>query len=498
MLLKRSALVFLIPLLLHACAPPGVVAGNIIYPWRATSAIVKAGDGFCIWYNNVTNAMIDSVRLLGPFHNVALDIDSISVARFEFDSYTLASVNNRIWVHVPRSAPAELYDLAIHGGIETDVSYSSVQVLAQYNPSHCFIHISDLHVSRQWQGSAENGYAKELELLDSFIKVANIIAPDFIIITGDNIHHYTRLDADSTGWGGRKLYDAEQRPLVEEKYAALFSGAKGFSGLHDLQAPLFIATGNHDFYGVPSQDHLAQALQWNALCGLRVYGFSFAGTRVIVADDFLGDPEIDIPDKNPMSGLQGKKLAAFLAEEGPGRLRIMAQHRPDRIDTAFINRNRINILLNGHRHEPFQEYVGATPTLSIRPGTVCKSGTRADWKKELGLFRIFYIQDSVFTVTPPLRFCQDPTVPYRELRPNLTATLREPNDGSVKNNKATLCNRLPVALPRCHIRFIMKKGKYVVTGGTVEKVIQTDRLTLVDVRTPVPSGETKTIAIREN
>src|SRR5690606_5018618 len=160
---------------------------------------------------------------------------------------------------VPETAPEDLYDLAVFSGGETHLSSKSVKVLREFKSSHCFIHISDPHVSRQWEGTAENGYAKELELLDRFIEVANIINPDFVIVTVDVIMHYTRLNADSAGWGGYKVYGADERPLVEEKYKNYFEGDKGFSGIHAMNAPVFNLPGNHDSYGVSRDDNLAMA-----------------------------------------------------------------------------------------------------------------------------------------------------------------------------------------------------------------------------------------------
>ncbi len=343
--------------------------------------------------------------LEGPFNRVILRIDSVNIGRFEFDTYTHKSTNNRIWVHVPDSSPEEMYDLVVKSGGETHVSLQSVKVVHEFNSRHNFIHITDLHVSRQWVGPAENGYAKELELLDNFIKVANIINPDFVIITGDNIHDYTRFNADSTGWGGDLVRGADQLPLVEEKWKNFYEGANGFSGIHGFNSPTFTTSGNHDFYGVAEDNHPAKAALWNNLCGKRVYGFSYAGTRVIVADDYLGDPLIDIPDKSPMSGLQGKVLESYLKENGKGQIRIMAQHRYNRIDTTFCNKHKISILLNGHSHIPFYESVGTTPTISIRPGTVCRSGCR-DPDHELGYFRIFTIDGDSFEFSPRIKVLQ--------------------------------------------------------------------------------------------
>ena len=375
------------------------------------------------------------------------------------------------------------------------MSPRSVKVVHEFNPSHSFIHISDLHVSRQWVGTGDDGYAKELELFDRFVEVANIIAPDFVIVTGDIIHHYTLFDADSAGWGEKKAYDAIQRPLVEEKYKNYYEGANGFSGINGINAPVFSLPGNHDSYGVNRKDHLEMASQWNQMCGNRVYGFSYAGTRVIAADDFLGDPVNDIPDSSPMSGLQGKILESFLKENGPGKIRIMAQHRPDRIDTSFIDTHKINILLNGHRHNPFEEKVGATPTLSIRPGTVCRSGEISRWQETLGFFRIFYVDGDRFEYTPPLRFCKNPTANYGQLDLNLILLYKNQNDGSSSINEANITNSFDIDLPKCKIRFVMKKGNYKVSGGTIHQVFQTDSLSIIDVYTEVLANSDKKVNI---
>lgn len=470
-------------------------AGNIVYPWRAAPIFAKSGTSFEILFNNITYSEIDSVALVGPYNRVALTIDSVYVGNFEYDTFTRISVNNKIRVYVPLSVPEDLYNLIVYSGIETNISRKSVKILRELVPSHSFIHISDLHISRQWEGSAEDGYAKELELLDRFVEVANIIAPDFVIVTGDLIHHYTRLKADSIGWGGVKIYEPEQRPLVEEKYRNYYEGAKGFSGIHGFNAPTFSLPGNHDSYGVQRDDHYAMASQWNQMCGKRVYGFSYAGTRVLAADDYLGSPILDIPDSLPMSGLQGKIFESFFRENGNGEFRIMAQHRPDRVDTSFIIRHNINLLLNGHRHNPFSEYVGSTNTLSIRPGTVCRSGEIERWKENLGFFRIFYINGSTFEFTPPLRFCKNPTVPYKELELNLTLDYIKPNDGTATTNEAIINNSFEVDLSKCKIRFVMKKGNYKVSGGKIRQVIQSGNFSVVDVFTDVDSNSDKKLMI---
>ena len=158
----------------------------------------------------------------------------------------------------------------------------------------------------------------------------------------------------------------------------------------------------------------------------------------------------------------------------------------------------LTFLLNGHRHDPFYEYVGVTPTISIRPGTVCRSGEINNWEKTLGFFRIFYINGGAFEFTPALRFCKNPTLPYQDLELNLTLDYEKPNNGTYNSNEAVIHNSFDVDLPKCKIRFVMKKGNYIVSGGTIQQVIQTDYLSVVDVYTDVNSNTIRQVRIFHN
>ena len=483
---------FLIVVLLVLKTPIISIAGNIVYPWNATTAIVEWEDNLTILFDNIYFQMIDSIELVGPFNRLSLSADSVEIGKFEFDNYTKSSVNNRILVKIPKSTPQELYDLFVHCGGEVSSSPKSVKVVKQLNRIHSFIHISDLHMTRQWVGSAENGYAKELELFDSFVKVANIISPDFIIVTGDNIMDYTMFDADSTGWGGVKNYNANKRPLIEEKYKNLFYGTEDFSGIYGLNSPTFLIPGNHDYYGVPKDNYYAKALQWNKLMGIRVHEFSYSGTRVFLADDSLCD---SVSVSFPLSKTQENIFEKYLEKNGVGKIRILAQHRPNNVDTMFLNKNNINILLHGHNHSPNEEFIGATPTLSSRPGVICRSGEINNWEKNLGFFRIFHIDGDSFESTLPLRFCKNPIEQYKNLKLNLTLDFQQPNDGAVRSNEAIIANSFPVDLPNCKIRFLMKKGLYEVTGGEIIQTFDNERYSIIDVSVVVNSNEEKIVRV---
>lgn len=482
-------------LLLTCLSGTSTFATRIVYPGRACPAIRQIGQNLNILYQNDKADKIDSIIVQSSFVSAQLILRQVEMGHFEYDSYTRAAVNQKIEVNIPTDIPADLYDLLVYSENEVHRSAKALKIVKEFNAQHRFIHISDPHVSRQWVGTAEDGYAKELELLDRFVTVANIIAPDFVIVTGDLIHDYTRFDADSVGWGGYTVTDGNKRPVVEEKYRNYFEGSHGFRGVHAIEAPVFSSTGNHDFYGLKPDAHLEKARQWNDLLGKRVYGFSYADTRVLVADDCLGDPLTEYPSGKLASGPQGQILSDFLKNTGPGQTRILAIHKPNAIDTVFCDQHQIAAVLHGHVHTPHEYSFGTTPTLAVRSGSISRSGSVSEWEKVLGHFRIFSVEAGELKMTPPLRFCTNPVDPIEKLEVNLTTEYSGANDGSLSANNVVVHNRFPVDLKNCRIRFLMKKGvKYQVSGGRIEQVIDAKKLTVVDVRFDLAADEKLTLA----
>lgn len=472
-----------------------VPVGDIIYPYRAAPAAVKTGTGFQVLYNNRNSNTIDSVVLKAKYWNVKLKVDSVQKGHFEYDSFTQQFTNTKIWVTVPATAPEDMYDLIIYKQAEVQVSKRSVKLLKLFPAVQRIIHISDTHVSRNWKGSPTDGYAEELELLDKFINVANIIAPDFVVVTGDLTHDYTRFSPDARGWGGKKFTAPDAQPFAEEKFKNYYEGAKGYRGVQFIDAPVFSVTGNHDFYGMDVKDHAQKALQWNSISGIRVHGVAYGDTRLMVVDNFLGDSIRDIPVKAPMAGLQGKVFKDFLEQNGPGKIRLMAQHLHNKFDADFINKNDVKLVLSGHIHTPEAGPIKGTKATTIRPGVVCRSGENERWEKVLGLFRIVTVNGSEFSFTDPIRFCVNPTLSYKDIKLNLTLDFKQDNNGKSSSNTAVIKNSLPTDLPNCHIRFVMKKGKYRVEGGRVQQVVNSGSRTVVDVRADVNSSKSRSVNI---
>ena len=69
------------------CFQITAIGGKIVYPWRATTAIVKAGESFEVWFNADEGQTVSSVLLNGPFNTVV----------------TSAEINTGSWMYVEKS-----------------------------------------------------------------------------------------------------------------------------------------------------------------------------------------------------------------------------------------------------------------------------------------------------------------------------------------------------------------------------------------------------------
>jgi len=441
---------------------------QIVNPGRAAPRIVKRSEIFSILCREEPATIIESVVLQGPYNRIRLEVVGQTRGHFEYDSYTRGAANLKIRVKTPSAAPEELYDLVVSSAKNTFVSKNAVKVVKEFKQRHTIILISDPHITRQWAGPPEQGYGIELERFDNFVRVANLLNPDFVVCAGDLIHDYTRIDADKDGWGGQARAKAAERPYADEKWKNYYEGASGYLGLHGLRAPAFSLAGNHDYYGVDGQE---RAAQWNQYCGLRVYGIPYGTTRLLVMDNFLSG--------NPHPDDQLAILEAFLKKEGPGSLRILAQHDHTRFPADFLNRQKVQLAFVGHTHTPRIWRVDGTSTQVTSPGSVSKSGEK---DPQMGWFRIIWADGESYALSPDLKYCSNsPGLPHAEQKLNLTVEYERPNDGRAISNRATLRNEFGIDLSRCRVRFVMKKGRYRVAGGVIDQIIEGKTVTVLDI-----------------
>lgn len=72
---------------------------------------------------------------------------------------------------------------------------------------------------------------------------------------------------------------------------------------------------------------------------------------------------------------------------------------------------------------------------------------------------------------------------------------KKDNTGQATFNEARITNDFDIDLPNCNIRFVMAKGKYKVSEGTIYQIIENPEYTVLDVRVDVGAQSSKEVTI---
>ena len=99
---------------------------KIVYPWRATTAIVKSGESFEVWFNADNGETVNSVTLQGPYNTLTTK-KTVETGRCVYDKISLNTYNTKITVTVPASAPADRYDIILNTSIGQFTSLAGVK-----------------------------------------------------------------------------------------------------------------------------------------------------------------------------------------------------------------------------------------------------------------------------------------------------------------------------------------------------------------------------------
>jgi hypothetical protein len=159
--------------------------GNIVYPWRATTAIAKAGETFEVWFNANENQKVRSVILQAPYHTVSTKHKTKNGC-WIYDPTSQNTYNTRITVTVPKNAPADRYDIILNTSTGNDTSLAGVKVIKEYKPNYYILHFSDIH-------AFQRGTETVLYPLSTML-ICNIIDPEIAFNTGDNLYRPTTTE----------------------------------------------------------------------------------------------------------------------------------------------------------------------------------------------------------------------------------------------------------------------------------------------------------------
>jgi predicted MPP superfamily phosphohydrolase len=454
-----AALVFL----LLAFASNGW-CGQIVYPWRATTAIVKSGESFDVWLDADAGQTLNSAALRGPFQTVSVPI-TVKTGRWVYDDVSQNSYNTRVSVAVPPSTPADRYDIVLDTSAGSVVSPAGVKVVREFKTSYYILHFSDVH-------AFQNGYTNTLARLSTIVEIANIINPELAFNTGDNLYRPT-----------------------EDRMRQLFTGNDklGTKGLNRLNAATFTVAGNHDtdFDKVPKLGfYKEKAGWWNKWWGLQAYQFSYGNGRFVVINN--GWEGFD-----PAPQIAG--AGSWLKASGAGNLRVGAAHIRNKEMPAFDRAADLGLVLVGHNHHIAKENPAR---LNEKPIQYIANSVRDHVE-----FNLFKVDGRTGTYTPVggptaqvvyVENPQDAADPSL-YRPRLTLSFQNSNDGSCAANTATIVNRFDFPIEGAKARFVMPLGaSYSVSPGAVEQSFDGTSVHVVDVLLNLEPRSTNRVRIVPN
>ena len=437
--------------------------GQIVHPWNATTAIVKAGERFDVWFDADAGQKVSSVKLRGPYHAVSISSIKVETGSWIYDTVSSNAYDTRITVNVPSDTPEERYDLVLNTSAGEEISLSAVKVIKEYKTDYTILHISDTHMC---QGAKINGHPERLFKISALVDIANVIGPEMVFITGDLINNNMLPPKERSEF----FYDG--------------SPEHGLKGMHGFDAATFSTVGNHDFMEGEQPGagfYKEKAEFWNQYHGLQSHRFKYGSTRcMIVNDGWNGfDWAYQLADHS-----------SWLGDAGSGNLRIAAYHKSEMgIMGAWANEIDLGLAMIGHNHHladdnPYE--------LGGRPIQYYANSVR-----EYMNFNLFRVEgDGSYTAVNNTTAVENPDDAPSLWRAKLTLAYAKTNDGTSLKNTVTLVNKFNIGFPRARVRFVMPKGTaYAVSKGAIEQAFDGDSVHIVDVRIPIGANSTTLIGI---
>lgn len=448
---------------------------KILYPGRSTTAVVKTGESFEVWFvADNSSHTVQAVQLRGPYHTV-LATHGVEMGNWIYDQTSGNSYNTRIMVAVPESTPADRYDIILKTSAGDEVSTRAVKVIKEYKDIYYIVHMSDAH---RWQ----SGYdpITTLHKVSAVINIANIIDAEMIFETGDSLYCHTGNDG-----------------VTADRVNTMFVGMPeiGVHGLHGAHAATFITFGNHDS---PKNDYtkdasLAETSEFiNKYYGLQSYGFKYGNGRFMGVNSGMG----------PVPSSQSAAAVSWLGEVGHGNFKLVAGHAGGGAVRSFDTQTGLDLILVGHNHfiaKDNPHLVNDKPIQYVA-NSLRDTGTG---NFEFNLFKVNKKTGSYEVIggtSSRVRVIQNHTVeniadPVTWI-PNLTLTYDKKNGGGTRANKATIVNRYDFPLSGARIRFVMLKGySYAVSKGNIKQAFDGDKVHIVDVVLDLDANSTTTVDI---
>lgn len=466
-----------------------VYAGKIVYPWRATTAIVKSGETFEIWMKADAGQNLNSVELRSPFITVAGTVVDTKTDTWVYDKWSENSCNRKFTISIPANTPADRYDLILKTTTSDEISLAAVKVIKEYKTSFYVFHISDAH---RWQGSYDAlAISKNVA---ATIDIANIINPEMVFETGDNHYQNTNSVASS-----------QQR--ITDFYNGFMSGTEYVNGLNNFSAPVFSIPGNHDTpqknyeleQGFPNPGYTkVPSVAWNDFYGLQAHNFTYGNARFIGLNNaWFSDESTGIPNFTH----QTDEAKAWLNQVGKGTFRIGYCHvmTPTPLkafyDPLFKAGAPLNLILAGHCHwagntHSIKEYPNVKITHSTYPlREVSRKAPFNLYKVDLVANKYMAIGDSIGAQEGVLTASDFSTV-------KLKLTYSKANDGSNTDNNATIVNKFNFPINSARVRFVVPKGNpYYLKNATITQEFDGTNFHIIDATYDLEANSTYVVSL---
>lgn len=457
-------------------------SGNIVYPWRATTAIVKSGESFEVWFNANAGQTVNSIVLKGPYLPINVSIVNIESHSWVYDQWSGNTFNQKITVSVPEEAPADRYDLILKTSEGDEISLAAVKVIKEYKDSYYILHISDPH---RWQGAYDTPNII-LREISTIIDIANIIDPELMVETGDG--HYPNTN-NMTVTGER---------IEQYLDGFLLNGTTPVNGLNDAYAPVFMVPGNHD---TPMKNYKLEpdlktpASYWNTYYGLQSYSFSYGETR------FIGVNNSWFPDSKgtPNYTHQVDDAIQWLSEVGAGNFRVGLCHVPQESIPSFYDPLKnagmpLDLMLCGHVHSTTHSPYTIDNRAIVYTTRTCRDGNA---RAPFNLYKVDAITGSYEPVGSINGAHQGLETAKDYTSCKLTLSYRALNDGNFSDNAAKIVNKFDFPVSGARIRFVMPKGSpYYVTKGRITQEFDGTDHHIVDVAIDLEANSTRTVEIK--
>lgn len=445
---------------------------NIVYPWRSTTAILKSGENFEVWFNALAGQTVNSVELKGTYNMVSTSISTVN-GDWTYDPMSGNKYSTKITVTVPANTPANRYDLILKTSSGDVTSYGGVKIVKDYKADYYLMHISDGHIF-------QNGYDSDViqQRKSAMLEMANIMDVQVLIETGDN------------------MYNVRNHP-ERERYFFEGNSTINTMGVSQTSAATFITPGDHE--GLNGNDFAQGTAQENAdfvndYWGLQSHSFKYGNARFMNINNAW-----KLSATNPGEHqYQIDEAISWLNGAGSGgNFFLTAGHVYDKMH-SFINANtKLSLVLAGDKHHvyttnPFSFTTGS-PTIAFIAGSM----------REHFTFNLFRINNATGAYTNPAGpmgyanalFGGDLEVPSTWV-PNLKMTYSAANDGIVDNNIATIENKFSFPILGARVRFVVPKGHtYAATNGTIDQEFDGAQYHIIDVLTDVAANSSVQVYI---